>query len=327
MGQVQRRRLLLGAVVLITTPLASRAQLSAKTYRIGVLAPSSSPSAAPLYEELRLGLRELGYVEGKNIAIEYRYAEGRFERFPELAASLVSMNVDVIVAVSTDAVVAAQRATTTIPIVMPISIYPVELGIIKSLGRPGGNVTGLTADDFAAKRLELLKQAAPRITRVVFLRNPAFRSSDIVLKECETTAARMGLDFQTAAVYSPEDLDGAMHGLGKRRATGLYLIEDPLTYQNRAKIAELAIKQRLPSISRFQESAEDGVLMSYGNNIGAAFRSVATYIDKILKGTKPADLPVQQATTLELVINLKTAKALGLTIPQSLLLRADRVVQ
>lgn len=284
----------------------------------------------PVYDAaFRKGLSELGYVEGQNIHVEYRFAGGSVERLAEIAAELVGMNVDLIVAGSTQSIDAAKRATRTIPIVFPVTFDPVESGFVASLARPGGNLTGLSTvnPDAAAKRVELMKEIIPRISRLAVLRNPTNSGSRFPLKETEAGAKRLGIRLQILEARSPEDLDGALRAAVKDHAEALIVLADALFFAQRARLGELAIKFRLPAMFDDAQSVEAGGLISYGANLADLFRRAAVYVDKILKGAKPADPPVEQPTKVEFVINLKTAKQIGLTIPQSVLYRADKVIR
>jgi len=306
------------------------AQQVSKIAKIGSLAPSTPASVAHLVEAFRQGLRELGYVEGKTVVLEARYAEARVERLPELARELVGLKVDVIVA-STDAVIAAvKRETRTIPIVMAPSSDPVGSGFVASLARPGGNVTGLSAisPELSGKRLELLREVVPGLSRVAFLWNPDVRGNLFDYKETEGAARSLRLELQSVEVSRAEDLDRAFSAITNQRAQALVLPAGNLIgFSNLGRITSFAQRNRLPTIFSQREYVDAGGLMSYGPSSSGMFRRAAVYVDKILKGAKPADLPVEQPTQFELVISLKTAKALGLTIPQSLLQRADEVVR
>lgn len=313
----------------LLAPLLSHAQQPAKLARIGLLSPFPPAAATAWHDAFRQGLRDLGWVEGKNISIEYRYAEGRNERLPELAADLVRLQVDVIVAsITTDSLV-AKNATRAIPIVMASAGDPVASGLIESLARPGGNVTGLsqTAPELAGKRLELLKQIVSGLSRVAVIWNPRGTTSPLAWKEIQLAARALGLELHSLEVRSLNDFDRALQDAGRSRAGALAIMPDPLFAGNLKRIAELAAKHRLPSIFHLREFADVGGLVSYGIDRSDQFRRAAGYVDKILKGAKPADLPVEQATKFELVINLKTAKMLGLTLAQPLLMRADELVQ
>jgi len=311
---------------LLAAPLAAKAQEAGKVARIGVLNSGSPP--APFVESFKQGLRELGYVEGRNISIEYRWAEGRDERLPGLAADLVRLKVDVIVA-SSQAAVAAKQATTAIPIVMPIITDPVRLGLVASLGRPGGNVTGFATqnDELPGKWMELVKETLPKVSRVAVLFQPTY-DGGVQLKASEAAARSLGMRLHALKVERPDDFVTAFAEVRKNRAEALIVSSSGLFYVHRTRLVEFAAKHRVPTIYHQSEFVVgSGGLMSYGPDFHDLFRRSATYVDKILKGAKPGDLPVQQPTKFELVINLKTAKALGLTIPPSLLQRADEVVQ
>ena len=292
--------------------------------RIGILRPGSPPD--PLVEAFREGLHELGYAEGRNISIEYRWAEGRDERLPSLAADLVRLQVDVIVAGA--AAMAAKQATNLIPIVMPIGLDPVKVGLVASLGRPGGNVTGLTSlsEELPGKWMELIKETLPRVSRVAVLWDPAGDPSQVRISELAARSLDVRLHVLKAG--RPDSVEGAFTEAKENHAGALIVLGSPFFYAHRTRLVELAARRRLPTIYPQREFvAGSGGLMSYGADYRDQFRRAATYVDKILKGAKPADLPVQQPTKFELVVNLKTAKALGLTIPQSILVRADEIIQ
>jgi putative ABC transport system substrate-binding protein len=282
-------------------------------------------------EAIRLALGELGYIEGQNIAIEYRYGEGKRDRLPELAAELVRLKVDVIVTPTAGPIQAAKNATKTIPIVMMgLPADPVKEGFIESLARPGGNVTGVTtiSRELGGKRLELLKEAVPRLARVAVLYDRAIPNSVIEVKEVLPVAARaLRLTIQPWEVRAANDFDRVFAAMGKQRLDGLYMLGGGLMNANRKRIVGFALKNRLASLHSLREFVDAGGLMYYGADLADSYRRGATYVDKILKGAKPADLPVEQPTKFELVINLKTAKRIGLTIPQKVLARADRVIQ
>ena len=316
--------------ILVSSYLAD-AQQAKKNALIGILHPGVSAVSAPQLDGFRQGLRELGYGEGKNIAIEYRFAEGKLDRLPDLAAELVRLKVDVIVAAGgTPAILAAKNATSAIPIVFPAVSDPVALGIVASLARPGGNITGLTirVPEFSGKRLELLKEVVPRARRVAVLGQEANAANAADFKELQPAASAMGLELHHINVRSPNDLEGAFSKMtGTVRATALLLQSATLFFDNRKRIADLATRSRLPAIYDARGLAEAGILMSYGSDRFDMYRRAATYVDKILKGTKPADLPVEQPMKFEFVINLKTAKQIGLTIPPNVLVRADKVIR
>ena len=308
---------------------AVRAQAPAKVRRIGLLSPYSPSDTALWHQAFRLGLRDLGWVEGKNISIEYRYAEGRSDRLPELAADLVRLKVDVIVASVTSDALAAQKATRAIPIVMAVAGDPVASGLVESLAQPGGNITGLSQMnvELVGKRLELLKEMVPKLSRVAVLWNPQNAASTLNWKEIQLPARQLGIQLNSLEVRSPDDFDKAFEDATRARAGALVILADPVTGTNQKRIVDFAAKSRLPSISQFSAFADAGGLATYGPDRADLYRRAATYVDKILKGAKPGDLPIQQPTKFELVINLKTAKALGLTVPQSLLQRANEVIE
>jgi putative ABC transport system substrate-binding protein len=323
---------LLIAVLLITG--LARAQQAKKVPRIGYLSPLNPASESSRSEAIRLALRELGYIEGQNIATEYRYAEGKANRYPELAAELVRLKVDIIVVTGGGRLIlAAKNATKTIPIVMGGAVIdPVEAGVIDSLARPGGNVTGLTnlAVELGGKRLELLKEAVPDIARVAVLYEAALRFIVIEVKEVLPVAARkLGLTIQPWEVRAADDFEKVFATLNKQRPDGLYVPGSggPLMRANQKRIVDFTLKSRLPSMYYTREDVEAGGLMYYGADIADIYRRVAYYVDRILKGAKPADLPVQRPTEFELVINLKTAEQIGVTMPQWLLMRADKVIK
>jgi putative ABC transport system substrate-binding protein len=327
---VDRRTFLAGTgAVFLAAPLAAWAQPAARIPRIGYLAPSLSPEASRLIGAFRQGLRELGYVEGQNISLEFRSAEGSADRFPALAAELVALKVDVIVAGATLAVLPAKQATGTIPIVFPIHTDPVGAGLVASLARPGGNVTGLSfsSEDLTGKRMELLKETIPGVTRIAVLWKSPNAAALVQLKAAEVAARALAVSLQILEVRGAEDLEKALQSATQGSSGALLVVDDPFTFLLRKGIVGLAAKSHLPAMYGPREFAIDGGLMSYGANLEDMFRHAATYVGKILKGAKPADLPVEQPTKFELVINLKTAKALGLTIPPSVLGRADEVIQ
>ena len=326
-----RRRLVLalGAGAL-AAPLASFAQQkAAKVTRIGFLGPASASVFASWVEELRAGLRDLGYVEGKNILIEFRWADGKYERLPGLAAELVQLKVDVIVAATSPAVQAVQKATTNIPIIMVAAGDPVGSGFVASLSRPGGNITGLTniAGDVSVKYLELLRTMVPKLSRVAALVNPGNPLHPVQLKNIQAAAKTTGVNVSPLQASTASQIEAAFGAVTRERAGALIVLPDPFFRTQARQIAELAAKNRLPTMFGIREFVEAGGLMSYGQNNSEHYRRAATYVDKILKGVKPSDLPVEQSTKLELVINMKTAKALGLSIPRELALRVDRVIE
>ena len=321
---------LLVGVALASVHLA-QAQQPKKVPRIGYVSASGGPGTPdPRFEAFRQGLRDLGYIEGKNILVEYRYAEGKQDPIPSLVAELVQLNVDVLVSPALPAIRAAKQATKTIPIVMVFNVDPVETGIVDSLAHPGGNFTGLTrlTRELGGKRLELLKEVVARVSRVGVLWDTDEASAAIGFKEYEAAAHAMKIQLQSLEVRGPNpDLEGAFQAAAKGRARALITIRNGLLLRYAKRIADLAIKNRLPSMYEGSDFVEAGGLISYSANDAESFRRAATYVDKILKGAKPADLPVEQPTKFEFIINLKTAKQIGLTIPQSVLFRADRVIK
>jgi len=323
---------ILVAVILLTVAVVTEAQQPAKIPRIGYLSSVSPSSESAQSEAIRLALRELGYIEGQNITIEYRYAEGKVDRLPELATELVRLKIDIILAAGGERLIrAATNATKTIPIVMTgQGSDPVKADLIESLARPGGNVTGLTnlERELGGKRLELLKEAVPKIARVAILYDPASPPSVIEVKEVlPVTARALGLTLQPWEVRAAEDFDNVFAAISKWRPDGLYVSSGPLTRENQKRIASFALKSRLPSMYNNREFVDAGGLTYYGADLADSYRRVAYYVDRILKGAKPADLPVERPTKFELIINLKTAKQIGLTIPQSVLYRADKVIK
>ena len=328
-GRRGRLRILVTFVLaLLAVPFVADAQQPAKIPRIGLLSPFSPSDTALWHQAFRQGLRDHGWVEGKNLSIEYRYAEGRADRLPDLAADLVHLRVDIIVAAVNADALAAQDATRAIPIVMASAGDPVATGLVESLPRPGGNITGLSqmAPELAGKRLELLKEIVPKLSRVAVLWNPQDRSSTLSWKEIQLPARRLRTQLQSLEVRSLGDLGKAFGDATRARAGALAIMPDPVFVRNLKRLADFAAKSRLPSIFHLREFVDSGGLVAYGPDRSDLFRRAATYVDKILKGAKPADLPVEQPTRFELVINLKTAKALGLTIPPSVLVRANQVI-
>jgi putative ABC transport system substrate-binding protein len=328
---IDRRTFLAGTgATLLATPLTAEAQPAKKVWRIGFILTAVPNEVGYLIKALSEGLRELGYVEGRNVVFERRFAEGRQERLPALAAELVRLDVDVIVTGSNPVIAAVKQATATIPVVMAVSRDPVGAGFIASLARPGGNITGLANDpgpEIIGKNLELLKEAAPRVSRVAFLWNPVPPGAGTSKNVVESAARKLGVTFQSVEVRGRNEFEGAFAAMVRERANGLVVATDPVMVGPRGQVVLLAARSRLPAMYGLREFAEAGGFMSYGPNIADLFRRAATYVDKILKGAKPGDLPVEQPTKFELVINLKTAKALGLTIPPSVLGRADEVIQ
>jgi putative ABC transport system substrate-binding protein len=310
-------------LALVATPLATAAQQVGKVYRIGFLRAGEPPKL--WMDEFRQGMRELGYVEGRNLVIELKI--GTLDQLPRLAEELVRSKVDVIVASASSAGIAAKQATTTVPIVFTSLSHPVEIGLIKSLALPGGNITGVTVNAAAhvGKRLELLRELVPTLKQVAVLTHPGHPTDPVQRKELEEAARGLGLQLKPVAVRGPEDFDAAFKAVSG--ADGLINIDTPLFTTHRARFVELAAKSRLPAIWANRTIVEAGGLMSYGTYLPALFRRAAIYVDKVLKGAKPAELPVEQPTRFELVINLKAAKALGLTIPPAVLARADAVIE
>ena len=312
--------------VLLTLSFLAEAQQPKKEARIGFLVPGSASGYASLTDAFRQGLRELGYVERKNIVIEYRYTEGKLDPLPELATDLVRLKVDVIITASTPDALATKQRTGTIPIVMAVSGDPLGSGLVASLARPGGNVTGLTsiASDLSGKRLELLKEVVPRIDRLAVLGNPSNVLTASTMRETEVAAQALQVKVQIVEVRGPDDFETAFQAAIKGRAVALIVLPDPVFTGQRRRIVDVAAKSRLAAIFYTKEFVE---AMSYGPNFSDLFRRAATYVDKILKGTKPGDLPVEQPTKFEFIINLKAAKQIGLTIPPNVLARADKVIK
>jgi putative ABC transport system substrate-binding protein len=309
-------------------PLSARGQQPTKLPTIGYLGATSPSAESRRIAAFMQRLRELGWIEGRNLTIEHRWGEGREERFAEIAAEFVQLKVDVIVTSGTAAVVAVKQATSVIPIVFPVAGDPVGSNLVTSLARPGGNVTGLSLQktDLAGKRLELLREVVPGLQRLAILANVGNPVSVPEVREVQAGASTLGLDVATLEIRRAEDIAPAFEAL-KGRAEALYVCGDPLVDTNRIRVNTLALAARLPTISDFRGYVEAGGLMSYGPNFPDLFRRAGDYVDKILRGAKPGDLPVEQPTKYDLVINLTTAKALGLTIPESFLLRADEVIE
>ena len=326
-----RRRLVVAlGVGAFAAPLGSVAQQKpAKIPRIGLLSPFSPADAMPWYKALQVGLRDLGWVEGKNIGIEYRYAEGKSDRLPDLAADLVRLNVDIIVTTITPDALAAKNATRVIPIVMAAAGEPVASGIVESLARPGGNVTGLSqmTVELGGKRLELLKEIVPKLSRVAVLWEPATAISTLAWKEIQLPARQLGIELYSLEILTANDLDKAFEAAIRVRAGALAIMPSPVFTANLKQIANHAVKSHLPSIYNVGDFADAGGLVTYGPNRADLFRRAATYVDKILKGAKPGDLPIEQPTKFDLVVNVKTAKAIDITIPGAILLQATKVIQ
>ena len=321
--------MLILALAILAVPLTAEAQQPKNVPRIGFLSAASASSISARSEAFRQGLRELGYVEGQNLVIEYRYAEGKLDRLRELAAELVRLPVDVILSAGPTVTRPAQEATSTIPIVMAFDSDPVGSGFVASLARPGGNITGLStlSPEITGKQLELLKEIVPTLSRVAVLGNSLTAGNAQVLRETETTAQALRVQLQYIDMPGLKDIEPAFRDVSQARADAILMLSNPLVTAQRTQTADLAVKSRLPAIYVATEFVEAGGLMSYGVNIEDLFRRAATYVDKILKGAKPAALPVEQPMKFELVINLKTAKTLGLRIPAALLQRADQVIE
>ena len=324
------RRCFLGVLAVTAIVPFSGAQPAVKVYRIGYIQTATPDEQAHLTKAFEDALRELGYAEGRNIVFERRFASGKQERLPELAAELVKLDVDVIVTGANPVIAAVKKATTTIPVVMAASRDPVGSGFIASLARPEGNITGLTSDpspEFHGKRLELLKAAVPRATRAALLWNPVPPSAQTYRKIVEDAALKLGMTVQVVEVRGRDEFEGAFSAIVRGRADAVVVDSDPVFFTARSQIVQLAMKHQLPAVYQAREFVEIGGLMSYGDNVAHRFRRAAVYVDKILQGTKPGELPVEQATKFEFVLNLKTARQLGLALPPSILLRTDDVIQ
>ena len=325
-----RRKLIvaLGASAL-AAPFRIYAQPIKKSVVVGILGVQDQPSGEPLLSAFKQGLQEFGYVEGKNLTLQLRFADGKLERVPGLATELVTLKVDIIVSFGTVTTIALQKATSTIPIVMASTFDPVGNGLVKTLARPGGNITGLSSlgGEIGGKHLEMLHSVVPKLSRVAVLLNPGNPANLLLLKGIQSAALKTSAMILPLEARTAPEIENAFFAMTQGKAGAVIVARDGLFIGQARQISELTLKNRLPSISEQAEHAEAGGLMSYGVNQREQFRRAATYVDKILKGAKPADLPVEQPAKFELVINLKTAKALGLTIPQSLLLRADEVIQ
>jgi putative ABC transport system substrate-binding protein len=328
-GAMRKILLFLPVIAVLGGAAIVEAQQPRKIHRIGYLGATSPAATSARVEAFRQGLKELGYIEGKNIASEYRWAEGKFDRLPDLAAELVRLKVDVIVTGGPAGTRPAKEATATIPIVMAFDNDPVGSGFVASLARPGGNITGLSilSPEISGKRLELLKEIVPKLSRVAVLGNSTEPGNAQVLRETELAAGAFGVQLKYLDLLARQDIESAFQAASKGRADAILVLANPVTISQRTQIAELAVKHRLPAIYPWPEFVADGGLMTYSVSITDLFRRAATYVDKILKGAKPADLPVEQPTKFELIINLKAAKQIGLTIPQSVLYRADKVIK
>jgi len=315
----------------LAAPLAAAAQPAGKHYRMGFLsaAAASAPRFQGFLEALRKGLVELGYVEGRNIAIESRWAAGKYELLPGLAAELVRLKMDVIVTAAVPAIRAAKEATSTIPIIMAVVVDPVATGLVTSLARPGGNITGLSVmtPELVGKQLEMLKEIVPKASRVAVLWNPTNQGNPLQLRAAEGAARTLGMRLQPLEASTRREIDNAFAAMTKEGAAAVVVLVDVVFNEQWSRIAELATRGRLPMISALSETAEAGGLIAYGPSIADAFRRAATYVDKVLKGANPGDLPIEQPTKFDLVINLRTAKTLGVSIPPSLRQRADQVIE
>jgi putative ABC transport system substrate-binding protein len=322
MSSVRRRQFLIAASALLAAPISAQPQPATKRYRIGVL-------ATEFPELLRQSLRDLGYVEGRNIALEIRETKGIPGRVDELASELARLKVDVIVATTPTVVFAAKRATATIPIVMVNTPDPVELGLVASLARPGGNITGVTSlsVDLSIKQLDLLKEAVPQASRIAVLWNPDNPWHPVAVKGLQAGGRSLGLQLQILEVRGPDEFDRTFHAMIAERAQAVLVLADPMTFVHRRPLADLATKHRLPMMGSLPGYAEVGGMMSYWADSTDLYRRAASYVDRILKGARPGDLPIEQPTKYELVVNLKTTKAIGIAMPRSLLLRADRVIE
>jgi len=314
---------------IFAAPVSSSAQQPAKFPRIGFLGNSTAALEANLIGPFREGLREFGYVEGRNILIDFRWAEGKYERFPALIGELLAQKVDVIVTAGTPATLAVKKATTSVPLVMVAVGDPVGTGILPSLSRPGGNITGLTSisPELDGKRLELLREVAPNVSHIAVLWNAASPLQVVAERETRAAAQVLGMKVQSLGVRTAEELEDAFAAIVRERPGALLVLADRLFLHHRARIMDFAAQHRLPGVHAYRELVEVGGLMSYGPSYAGMHRRAAYFVDRILKGAKPGDLPVERPATFELVVNLKAAKALGLTIPQSVLLRADRVIE
>jgi putative ABC transport system substrate-binding protein len=315
--------------ILFALCVSAEAQQPKEVYRIGFLSSASASSVSDRAEAFRRGLRELGYVEGKNIVVEWRFAEGQLDRVTELAAELVHLKVDVIVSAGPEPTRSAKEATATIPIVMAFDNDPVRSGFVASLGRPGGNITGLSTlhPEISTKRLELLKETVPRLSRVAVFGDSTFPGNAEALKETELAATGFKVQLQYLDVRSHKNIEALFRAASKGHSDAILVLSSSLVFSQRRDVAQFAVKSRLPAIYYAAEFAQDGGLMTYGVSITDLFRRAATYVDRILKGARPADLPVEQPKKFELIINLKAAKQIGLTIPPSVLARADKVIK
>jgi putative ABC transport system substrate-binding protein len=328
---MDRRAFLTGAgAVVVSAPLVAQAQSQARPARVGFVEAGSLSANRHFLDAFRQGLRDVGYVEGQSIVVEDRWADGHSDRFPVLIAELIGLKVDVIVPASSPGALAAKKATSTVPVVFWGVSDPVGIGLVATLGRPGGNMTGLVLgfeDGLAGKWVELLKEAAPKVTQLAALWNPEARGAERRVKELHTAAGVLKLTLHIFEARNANELDGAFAAMARAHLGGLIVVPDPLTLRHRDQVLRLAAQTRLPAAYGFPEFARAGGFIAYGPNVADQARRAAVFVDKILKGAKPGDLPVEQPTTFELIINLKTAKALGLTIPPALLARADEELQ
>lgn len=330
MDRLPRRRLLLGLSALCIAPRAAHAQMSGKVHRIGYIQTATPEEQEQLTKAFDEGLRELGYLEGRNLVVERRFAWGRQERLPELAAELVRLEVEVIVTGGNPVIGAVKQATSTIPIVMGASRDPVGAGFVASLARPGGNITGLTNDtglEIVGKYLELLKEVVPTASRVALLLNPNPPGAANYRKATENAAKNLGVSLQVVEARGRDEFEGAFAAMARERSDAVVVQSDPIFFTARKQVVDLATKYRLPAVFHAKEFVEIGGLMSYGGSLDYQFRRAAAYVDKILKGAKPGDLAVEQTAKIDFVINRRTAETLGVTIPKELLLRADRVIE
>jgi putative tryptophan/tyrosine transport system substrate-binding protein len=325
---MNRRDTVLALLALSAAPIAA-AQQAAKVPRIGFLGNSTAALEANLVGPFHEGLRDLGYVEGRNVLIEYRWAEGKYERFPSLIGELIALKVDVIVTAGIPATLAVKKAATSVPLVMVAVADPVATGIVASLNRPAGNITGLTSMslDLEGKRLELLREVVPTISHIAVLWNAGNPGQVILVKETRAAAQVLGMKVLSLGVRNKEEIENALAAIVRERPGGLLVLADRLFLHHRARIVDFAAQQRLPGVHSYRELVEAGGLMSFGPSYAGMHRRAAYFVDKILKGANPADLPIERPATFELVINLKAAKALGLTIPQSIILRATELIQ
>jgi putative ABC transport system substrate-binding protein len=326
---MKRRAFVAALAAGLVVPVAAGAQPAGKVYRVGVLSLAPLAARPQQWEALRQGMRDHGYLLGQNVVLEFRSADGKLDRLPGLMAEMIQAGMDVIVVSGTEATQAAQKATRTVPIVMSNTGDPVGAGVVASLARPGGNITGLSlfATELSAKRLELLKEILPGLARVGVLWNPNNASVSLKFKETAAAARVLGLQLQSLEARQAGDLEGQFQAAARARADALVTADDQFLSSQRTVIADLAVRHRLPVMSEFREFAEAGGLCSYGPSLNDLARRAATYVDRILKGARPEDLPVEQPTKFELFVNLRTARALGLTVPPSVLLRADKVIE